>query len=187
MSFFLIGLLACKDEFDNVSLAEKVTLPEYSQTGKGNIGCLVNDQVWTTFGKHFERGVWTSYWKENYTETSSYLYYHNQEILNVSGRMSKVHQNQIIYDTQLGFSLVFTDSLAGQYQLGADSTGSMSFQDLHKLTYYQTHSKNPLLLTIRKFSMLDKIVSGEFEGYLFNKDNLNDSIKVSQGRFDVKI
>jgi hypothetical protein len=56
-AFFLMLLISCKKTggyYDNTLAAKKLSLPAYSENGKGTFGFLMDDSVFTVFGAWFK-------------------------------------------------------------------------------------------------------------------------------------
>lgn len=73
-----------------------------------------------------------------------------------------------------------------EYRLGFGASGKMIFNDLKTSIRYFSDDLNPVTFKLNKFDKTDSIASGEFHGYLYNEADRSDSIRVEQGRFDVK-
>jgi hypothetical protein len=73
----------------------------------------------------------------------------------------------------------------GDYSLDSSSIRSIDlFANINKIDY-GTDIRHPGILSISKLDTINKIISGTFESILFNIQNLQDSISLTEGRFDL--
>ena len=76
----------------------------------------------------------------------------------------------------------------GTYNLkNNDTTDQVSFTNTKSWVEYKLIPlRETFIVNISKFDTLNKIFSGNFFGKLYNTNNLNDSISITEGRFDIK-
>lgn len=178
-----------QENYSNISELHRLTLPEYSENGTGTLGCMIDGKVWTVFGKHWAYGIFGNYWQENFMEVSIYRDRQDdiwKQHLIVGGRMTVVVNNVEIEDKLLWFSVELADDPVAEYHLGYGYSNYLVFDDWGSGKRYYSDSSNPVILKMNKYDLTDSIASGVFNGYLFNEDDRNDSVKVDQGRFDLK-
>ena len=150
-------------------------LPPATQTGANTFGCLVNGQAFVPGGSLFSG----SHLQCNYIYTSGGYY------LNVAA--SYQSSDNSIKDIDFG-----TDSLAivqGQtltFKISAHGNAD-ALVDLITSTgnqnQYITNNAVSGQLTVTKFDQSNQIVSGTF--YFNAINNVNDTVKVTDGRFDM--
>jgi hypothetical protein len=190
----LLPLGACTrscNDYDNANEFTQAKLPEYSETGAHTLGCRLGSQVWTVLGKHEITRVGYP-WDDNTLMVSSS--YSQPAVLSVQGEMTGVRDSRVFYDMELSLSFLPSDTLGGLRLLGADSahttTGwvreymrAVNLMDFHE---YQSRPHRPVRLLIQKRDPTQRIISGTFAGYLYGGASGNDSLAVSDGRFDLK-
>lgn len=190
--FFLLLILfaSCKKTFDNSNQVSKIVLPNYSETGANTFGFMLNNSVWTVFGKHYSNIGVGSGWLENVFEVSTIYTGVNQLSVVGGGRMTVVKNDSAIIDISAGFSFVPTSPFIKNYYLTTTYPGNFSILDGVKNKYYKVDTLRPLTLQLNKFEKIDslwRICSGRFFGVLHSEIDPNDSIVIKDGRFDTKI
>jgi hypothetical protein len=190
--FICFHYSSCIDyDYSNIKEFQRLTLPEYSESGRGTMACMIDGRIWTVFGKYRSYGYigFGSYWQHNFP--SVYINYDRQgdELrlhLHVSGWMTVVNDNVEIENKGLAFKVELAKEPVAEYRIGHDPSGYLSFNDLSARIRYFSDDSNPVTFKLNKFDKTDSIASGEFHGYLYNETDRSDSIRVEQGRFDVK-
>lgn len=176
---------SCND-YDNASEFYNAKLPEYTETGANTLGCRLGPQVWTVLGKHEERGIGYS-WQPNFL--ASYNYTHEARVT-IQGQMTGVRDSKTFYDMGIALNFEIPDTLGRVQLLGInDSTGaagSMSATNYFVFDWYVSRPEHPVRLIIRKVDRQQHIVSGVFEGCLYGDASGQDSLVITDGRFDVK-
>ena len=80
--------------------------------------------------------------------------------------------------------------LTKTYRLGSAYPNRLQFEDMLKYTFYNSDDRNPIILAVKKDSILaggkNRIVSGVFGGYLYTYQH-RDSMRIDNGVFDVKL
>jgi len=187
----LLPLSACTkscNDYDNNEEFARATLPAYSETGAGTLGCRLGPQVWTVLGKHQVIGPLGGGWAPNTLEV--YGGFSVPPLLVARGQMTGVRDSKEFYDTEIMLSFVPSDTLGGLRLLGTDTarapTGRaaehMEALDLLPYASYRSRTSRPVRLLIRKFDRQQRTVSGTFAGMLYNR---TDSLAVADGRFDL--
>ncbi len=180
--------------YDNTVAASRLALPAYSEDGANTFGFMMNDSVWTVFGKKYFGDMFTpAAWHDNVVGVgfgSSGV--PPIQIFTVSGELTVVKQNlmQKDYQTTINF---FPDSpflrtylLSGSFS--APSSGWLTFikrpiDIMHSDEYYFIDSSKPLTIQLTRFDTVAKICAGHFHGSVYS---YTDSIIITDGRFDVK-
>ncbi len=186
----LFFLASCKKNFDNTSEINKIVLPNYSESGANTFGFMLNNSVWTVFGKHYVNLGVGSVWQKNNFEVSTINTGINQVSVVGGGRMTIVKNDSAITDISAGFSFVPTQPFTKSYYLTTVYPGNFSIFDIAKNKYYKVNSLRPFTLQLNKFDKIDplwRICSGRFFGVMYNELDMNDSLVITDGRFDTKV
>ncbi|MEP6748274.1 MAG: hypothetical protein ABJB86_11150 [Bacteroidota bacterium] len=114
-ALFLMLLISCTKTagyYDNTGAAKKLSLPPYSENGKGTFGFLMNDfndpidSIFTIFGAFHSATMFGSSWITNTTEASFYREASTgKKIIQISGRLSILTQTAIETDFSAAFNL----------------------------------------------------------------------------------
>lgn len=176
-------LFACKKEDPEIN----VPLPEKSQEGLNTFGFHLNKKSWVSDGKRV-----CLPWSCHEALFASYNAATGQLGI-VSARYLK-NDSATLKVEQFALTVVTDAGKTGTYSL---KKGDLSYGSLYRIPdntgYRQSHVDPDFTVIITKLDTVQKIVSGEFYGKLFRKMEyslngtyLNDSLVVSDGRFDVK-
>lgn len=170
ISFFCLFtcyLQSC-DLFESVSKKEE--LPPITQEGKDTFGCLVNGELWLPKGNNGTPNLNLSYdpsFNKGTFDLRGYRYLNSQ-------------------DSQ--YIILFSDSLAstGIYPLQMGTHQVISFRDASRCFYSgnDTSVFREGALNISRFDLQNQIISGTFEFTMYMPGC--DTIKVTEGRFDIK-
>jgi len=198
----LLPLGACTrscNNYDNASEFNGAQLPPYTETGAQTLGCRLGPQVWTVLGHHEQRGILGIGWEKNQLQSGPAYYFSTSSfhspLLYVSGRMTGVRNSKAFYDLGLDLTFRATDTLGGLRLLGADTTRAapgIAPEAMRATDYisfvndYQSRARRPVRLQIRHLDRQQRIISGTFAGWLYGGRGGNDSLEVSDGRFDLK-
>lgn len=186
----ILSMLSCRKHFDNSNEIDKIVLPNYTETGANAFGFMLNNTIWTVFGKHYLTTGFGSGFIDNKLEVSTFFTGVNQLTVVGGGRMTIVKNDSAIIDISAGFSFIPTTPFIKDYFLTATYPGNFVINDKVKNKYYKVDPSRPFVLRINKFEKIDslnRICSGRFFGILYNEVDKNDSIIVSDGRLDTKI
>jgi hypothetical protein len=151
------------------SATKKEVLPSLTQEGKNTLGCVVNGKVWLPKGNDGTSNLSLSY-DPNYAFGTLNLFTY------------RITDN---VDQSLGF---YSDSLktTGSYLLDNPERQAASFTDLKISCSYDkdldVYHSGELIIT--RFDLQNQIISGTFEFTVARPGC--DTIKVTQGRFDIK-
>ncbi len=184
---FLIGIiaLACHKSNDLPPYTgplpiDYTVLPPATQEGKNTIGCKINGKVWVPrvpFGAVTYTDVTAFFSEKNNTGGGTF-------------ELNLVDLDEKIEDwVTVGFKPSYFRTT--EYHTSPDSTDTETFTVLMtRLGKYYVVNKssanynNRFVLT--KMDTLKNFYSGTFEFTLFSKTNINDSLKITEGRFDLK-
>jgi hypothetical protein len=171
----------------NKSDVELNTLPAETQTGANIFGAVIRGKVWTTNGKYCYNQ------SGNCRENPKANYFIIDTPFNSTLGLSA---DRIIYK---GLSVKSSESFdfrfyrnftgIGIYHLKRDDSYlNIEYRDNWNDIYYQLlEERETFELNITKFDTTAKIISGKFSGTLFNQFAPTDSIKINEGRFDIKL
>ncbi|MFN3178520.1 MAG: hypothetical protein ACE362_28675, partial [Phaeodactylibacter xiamenensis] len=151
------------------------TLPEMTTTGENTFGCLVNGEVWRPKGgPYFGLDAQLSF---SYHEPTGGLF------ISASRRLGP---NDNGYDTyqRIGINATFKGISP------SDSVRQCMFADINRCSSW---NGNPMILDSMHTNVIDitfldtdqNIISGTFN-FLFIKEDCHDTIRVTDGRFDIK-
>jgi hypothetical protein len=148
------------------------TLPEITQEGKNTFGCLVNGVVWVP------RVEIVVPW---YTLDFQFSEKNPKAIGNISCRILSTTQDDFM-------TVVFGPTF---FKPGIYDMTFKNYSDMYFLSKHKDYDamKSDSLFNYVKVNYIDtskNIVSGQFQFKLFNNANPKDSIKVTDGRFDLR-
>ena len=153
-------------------------LPPITQTGANTFGCLVNGEVWVPRVPLFS---WTLYDKAFSFDESKGLGYGNGDCTVANDSTYQV----------LALAFGASHYLPTEYHTTSDSTYinafSVWFKDTHSKWYLpdETATLTSNRFIISKIDTTKNFISGTFEFTLYNTLNKNDSIVITDGRFDL--
>jgi hypothetical protein len=154
-------------------------LPAETQTGAGTFGCLVNGKAYTAPYATSARGDWQSTTR---LAISSNTYFNgqlaNQEVtvvMSLSG---------ILQDIQT-FSFISAASPFPIFTPGSNQAIGTAASTNSNLCYYSGDYIKTGQVTLTKFDGVARIASGRFAFTLYEPGGC-DTLKVTNGRFDVK-
>lgn len=173
----LLGLMLaqCKKRAPNPVLADPLTLlPPETQTGAGTFGCLVNGKAYTAPYSTSARGDWMSTTRIGITSsvTESVATKGLSVLLALNGKLD-TNQQFTITSSASPYPL-FTPGLN---QFWAASAGGTC-------TYDGSYIKKGTVELV-KFDGVARIASGRFAFTIYEPGGC-DTLKVTNGRFDVK-
>jgi len=200
-SLLILLLFSCKkDQYDNASGEKNISLPAYTETGKGSFAFLMDTTIFTIYGAHRETSaLFPATWVKNTAITGYNISAStHQPAFTAGGKLSVVRQNTIIkqYEAILSFtpdlaSPLKTYKLSGFLQ--SPFSGSFYVQKQFENGGYSgvfliANDNNPVILELLKFDTVNRICSGRFSGILHDAyGSLSDSVSIKDGRFDVRI
>lgn len=172
----LIFLSCRREQVPNLSL------PPNTQTGQNTLGFFVENKVWTNYGRRCA----IAGCNDNKVSAEFYKQPNGDFILSLGAAYSVSSQT---IDQSFGFvttnitkpGTFALDSSLGHQVLYVASHYSQSYKD------YKNSLPNKFVLTITKFDTTNKIVAGTFNGVLYNRFNLADSVLIKDGRFDAQL
>jgi hypothetical protein len=171
--------MSCKKSDD--ACFQKTVLPNATVTGIDTLGFLKNGTPWVNYGGHYYIDAAPLI----FNVRGSYYKYNGEDNFQLStGRAVKCNSKYIVDDffyieIRKGFNHT------GNYSLDSSSIRSIHlFDDINKIDY-GTDIRHAGILSISKLDTINKIISGTFESILFNIQNLQDSISLTEGRFDL--
>ncbi len=172
-----LSLLACrKNKVPNLSL------PAETQTGQNTLGFLLDNKVWANYG----RRCTFAGCKDNKVHAYLYKQPNGDFDLGVSADYTilsmAIDQSFYFHTTNVTTAgTFFIDSNLNRVMKFIASQYNQSYKE------YKVKNQSTCILTITRFDTTNKIISGRFNGILHNPSDLNDSVKIEDGRFDAQL
>lgn len=164
----LLGCSACKEGL----LSPKEELPPATQEGKNTFGCLVNGEVWLPKG-----GITINKLTYDYNPT------YNKNYFQVRAKRYFVDNGKDVSQTlSITIEEEFVETIA--YKLEDPSSSRGRYANLEIPCVLETAPGQPGILAITKLDTVNHIIAGTFEFTVWTEDC--DTIKVTDGRFDIK-
>ncbi|PHR69653.1 MAG: hypothetical protein COA67_09590 [Lutibacter sp.] len=182
----LFTLLSCSKDDDDTFTP---TLPEATQTGENTFGCYIDGNLLTprdgsgTFNNP-DVGM-----KEIVLGTSPNYDYNEirvRDFKSGNGGIIKIHFIDLHQNGEGTFTINKSNCEDG---IDANNNINITCRWLDETT--QTYKwycsiENGGVLSITKYDFNNKIYSGTFSCTMQNRDDSNDTIEITQGRFDIK-
>lgn len=185
-SILLLALFCTACFKDNADEYQQLELPAKTQSGLHTFGFLLNDKVWVNFGQRCT--IVPSQCRENL----SGIFYESDGDIQIRADRVLRDNNQFVSNASIDINLktdfrgegtygtVLNDRITASYLISVDSS-------------YILPENNPnFIVNITRLDLDAKILSGEFSGTLFFRDDLSnqstsatDSIRIENGRFDI--
>ena len=172
LAFTLINCTKSNDPQDQ--------LPPITQTGANTFGCIINGEVLIPkdgIGVPQPKGLFVGH-------------YSNNNLVIDAGNLSDSGGDNI-------YMYIYNLTSTGTYTFGLSTgQGTSTFEPAYNHIFcYPFDGQNPVdvylsdtnsgTITITRFDPANFIVSGTFELTVFNKDNPNETIEITEGRFDI--
>ncbi|MBL0743698.1 hypothetical protein [Chryseolinea lacunae] len=175
----LILLAACCFGCDK---APDLVLPEKSVEGLNTLGFMVNDCVWSNYGI---RCVGTRC-NDNFVTAQLQKEAEKPFALSISAAFTVnrlgIDQQFLLEANGITSTGVFSlDSLEGEQMIWVENMDEKYFKEF--VLTRQSHGE----LVINHYDTLFGIVSGEFNGVLFNPQRPAETITIRHGRFDAEL
>jgi hypothetical protein len=189
--FYLTTLLAisfsCKKESEY-----RVTLPEATATGQNTMGFIYgNRNIWASI----EHGVFFMSNRPDDTSNAGCTIFketNGKKTIQLSGSMRIKDNNSIIKsNSEIQITLQNINLLDRSFSFDTTRLSNwIIFTDNITSKHYYNYTNNSFQLSITKLDTIQKIVSGNFAGTLYNKVgttfSLADNLNIQSGRFDIK-
>lgn len=159
-----------------------LSLPSITQTGQNTLGFLIDNKVWTNYG----RRCTFAGCKDNSVKAICYKEQNGAFILSISADytiLSKTIDQSFTFNTT-------NIATTGTFSMDSSAGHRVSFIANRYTQYYKEYiniSPDKFYLSITKFDTTNKIVSGTFAGVLYNQNNTTDSLTLKDGRFDIQL
>jgi hypothetical protein len=177
---FCVNLAACKKQNNNTPQTELEKLPPITQTGANTFGCLVNGMAWTPNGRRPDGWLGQPNLSVYYNKDSTY------RMFGINAGQYKGARSRISFGTSKILQI-------GEYKIDFETIDNKNHFDYSKYTPGGSNLEYSIpyeSLTYRKgrfvITKLDNIFSGTFE-IEFCKPNSIDTLRITDGRFDVKL
>ena len=171
-----IAFYSCKKEG-----IPNLTLPANTQTGQNTLGFMLDNKIWANYGK---RCTTMGGCKENKVSATQYRQSNGDLYLEISAGYNADTIDQAFYISTTNITNIGTFLIDSSLNQGMTFYANQSAQFFQN---YRTRKPGKCFLTITKFDTTNKIISGVFNATLYNTFNLNDSVKIEDGRFDAKL
>lgn len=182
-----IGIVSCRKENENPVL----TLPEKTQSGKNTFGFLLDQSVWTNYGKvcfPFAGGC-----RENlrgvYVTGFGSVDLSADKVLSANGSWSQQDNLSLALETRFRGTGVYDIAQGDEISVGlrqASRTGT-------EREYLLSSVRPTFRIQLTRLDTVQRILSGEFSGVLFRRlsefgfdTSPTDSLVISAGRFDIR-
>jgi hypothetical protein len=166
----------CKEKNqDKPGLTNLQKLPPLTHVGKGTFGCLVDGEAWIP--NEWKDTRWCFY----YSYFDSRDIYGTLELRSLKKKFLKdspasmfMHLNKRVFGT--GKHLLYLDGPSENY---------LSVSKYYREYYCKKKDSNNNV-NIHTLDTVNRIVSGTFQFYAIGLDNNLDTVKVTDGRFDLR-
>ncbi len=181
----ILTLVNCNNNDDGFT----PTLPEATQTGKNTFGCYINGKLLTprdgtgTFNSA-DRGMKYS----GLGEGPNYLYNELKvrDFKSGTGGLLKLHLTEL-HQNGIGYFIINESNCEGQ--LEANQTINITVRCWNENTNsfeWFCSVQDTGTINISRYDFENRIISGTFSCSAKNKDDSNDIIEITDGRFDIK-
>lgn len=183
----LIMVISCKKEKEYA-----VILPPESTTGQNSLGFIYNG---TTVWSSIEHGIFFLYNKpDDIPNAEATLFYeaNGGKWLQFAGAMTIKNNNAVVTSNSFIKFFIKNNNLeTGNFYFDTlNLSNFIVFEEKMISKNYYNYTNNSFSVRINTIDTTQKIVSGTFSGSLYHKNGttffLKDSIKIQQGRFDIK-
>tara|TARA_R110000868_G_scaffold147071_5_gene368239 strand:+ start:628 stop:1215 length:588 start_codon:yes stop_codon:yes gene_type:complete len=178
---FLVAI-ACKKE-DSPS-SRKVELPYITQTGEHTFGCMIDDRVWRPSPSISS--------ETQFHYLHAYLFLRDgADLISIKARIEREGGNDS--NSSEYFDLyAYTDIIGSQRPLliSTSRSGCEYYYDNYKdgpLYSYRSIISDNSWINISRLDTVERIISGTFSAEMLNENDHTDTIRVREGRFDVRI
>jgi hypothetical protein len=184
--FLMLFCTACTK--DNLDEYENLELPEITQSGQHTFGFLLNDDVWVNFGERCS--VVPAQCRENLKG----FFFESDGDIQISADRVLRDNNQFVSSTSLIIYLKTDFRGLGSYSTALGDLLNVNYLVTEDSIYILPENNPNFVVNITRLDLDAKILSGEFSGTLFHRDNLSnqstsptDSIRIEDGRFDIRL
>ncbi len=171
--FCLLVLTSCLKDKLKVTTSQP-TLPPITNEGKNTFGCYVNGKLWLPLG--YDGYARSEYYPWSIASQTIPEVYGNLRLVTFNREDKSGFSIKIQKVFEKGKNMVYTSSDLKSYLLFVSNQS----------TYYNYVEDTSNLLVISRLDTIDKIVSGTFQFKLINELNKLDTLKVTDGRFDLR-
>jgi len=190
LTLLLLGLLftliSCSKNDDN---GFKPTLPEVTQTGVNTFGCYIDGKLLTPRdGKGTIGGPGGIPKGMRYfgISNNSYNEIYIDDWKSEKGGLLRIHITDLHQNGEGTFTINSSNC-----QNGLDATPNINihcrvYDDSEQIFKWYCSIENAGTLTISRYDYNNRILSGTFSCTMQNKDNSNEQVEITQGRFDIK-
>ena len=181
---FLLSVLALACKKKESPSSEKVALPYITQTGEHTFGCMINDRVWRP--------------SPSISSETPFLYLHaylflrdGADLISIKARIERESGNDSTSSEYFDI-YAFTDSIGSQRPLlnSTSRSGCEYYYDNYKegpFYGYRSIISDNSWINISRLDTVERIISGTFSAEMINANDHTDTIRIREGRFDLRI
>ena len=155
-----------------ISGCKKDDLPKATQIGANVVAARVNGQVWES------KACWSCFGGGKGLSVN----YDDRNFFGVSAQQKDENKSITITFVITSLKSVGTYSLSGE---GKNQGHLSNYAERNAAVHYITSDNNKGTIRVTKLDLANKIVSGTFEFTAEDKTNPANTIRVTDGRFDV--
>ncbi len=151
-------------------------LPAATQEGKNTCGFLVNGKLWLPKGKRGNGSPNLTWWYDAGYRNGTF---------NINGYRYEKPDDSLFTSFVIGISNCTT---TGVYMLNKTAAGGAMYSNYYKNCTYYTHDTLPghnSYINITKFDLQNRIIAGTFQFSMVKPGC--DTIRITEGRFDIKL
>lgn len=187
-SFLFLVLFCTACDKDNLADYENLELPEITQSGQHTFGFTLDDQLWVNFGQKCT--VVPSQCRENLEGT----FFDSDGDVKIRADRVLRDNNQFVSSATIDINLKTDFRGVGSYSAALNDLSTVSYMTSIDSSYILPENNPNFVVTITRLDLDARILSGEFSGTLFFRDDLSnqstsltDSIRIENGRFDIRL
>ncbi len=156
-------------------------LPDATRTGSNTAGCLLNGEVWVADKDYFwaDRAVYAQY-GDNHSIGK------DQKFILRLDREISFNDNELEIDERINITLKPLKNV-GKQKYSNFEKFEIEFGAINKgkgVKIYALDTRVEPFLNITRLDTVKKVISGTFDFRLKERDDINDTIRLSKGRFD---
>lgn len=166
--YLLIGFACCKKK--DAILKTEPTMPPITSEGKKTIGCYMNGKLWVLDGY------------KSYVDCNYYPWHDAPSLYGTFAVKAHCDKDESYITMQL-HNRVFS---TGKYLLYTSSDLKDGLMCTTQSFYENFSIDSNNFINISRLDTINRIASGTFQFKVINENDLLDTLKVTDGRFDLK-
>jgi len=160
-----------------------LTLPARTQNGLNTLGFIIDGKVWTNYG---QRCIWGDCDETNIRGSYYINEYVNESITTFELSVFASYTPKGGSSDDFLFSLDTIPNVGTYNFENLGEKGSLIYTIGENSKSFRNSPSYNAEMTITKIDTINFILSGEFNAILVSEDNPNETITISDGRFDLK-